>query len=309
MKNPIDAKLKISDCIGLTAKGFCMGIAHIIPGVSGGTIAFIFGIYSDFIDAIKSFDLNFMKHVVTLKWRDAVNYVAWKFLASLGVGMLAAIFSLSKIFSWLLTNKPVLIHSFFFGLILATVPIIGKHVKKWTPLMILLLMAVVLGTYNLVGMVPLQTPNSLWFLFLCGALAVCAMILPGISGAFIFVLLGKYHFIVEAVNNRDFFILIVVAVGGIVGLLTLVRVLSWFFHKYNNLTMTVLTGLVIGSLRKIWPWKEIAESITGSHGKVIPIKVINILPASFSPEVVWAVLLMVLGFIAALLLDYSPKKK
>ena len=214
----------------LTLKGFCMGIADIVPGISGGTIAFILGIYEDFIESIKSFDSRFLRLLSRLKFKEAFASVSWQFLGAVLSGILLAVFSLSRILSWLLSNKPVLIYSFFFGLILATIPIIGRIVKKWTFLKVVSVIFVALGTYYFVGTVPVSTPETSWFLFLSGAIAITAMILPGISGAFILVLLGKYHFILEAVNQRDVQSLGIFVAGIIVGVTTFVRVLSWLFH-------------------------------------------------------------------------------
>jgi len=297
------------DYIKLALKGFCMGMADIIPGISGGTIAFLLGIYEDLINAIKSFDLNFVQLLFCLKIKEAFSSVAWRFLATLFAGIAGAIIILSKILSWLLMNKPILIHSFFFGLIIATVPIIARIIKNWTIAKILTVAAAAIVTYFFVGMVPLATPQALWFLFLSGAIAISAMILPGISGAFILVLLGKYQFILDAVNQRDIFSLSVFILGVITGVVFFVRVLSWLFQKYHDLTVSIITGVVIGSLRKIWPWKETLRSLTTSRGKVIPIEEVNILPPQITGEVGFALLVMACGFILALMLNKSSDGK
>jgi len=286
-----------------------MGVADIIPGISGGTIAFILGIYEELIRSIKSFDWQFVQLLCRFRFKEAFSAVAWKFLSAVFCGIVGAVFTLSKIVSWLLHNKPVLIYSFFFGLILATVPIIARIIKEWTPVKVVTVVLAALVTYFFVGMVPLATPEAAWFVFLSGAIAISAMILPGISGAFILVLLGKYQFILDAVNHRDFFILGVFVLGVVVGIVSFVRILGWLFNKYHDLTVTVLTGVVIGSLRKIWPWKEIVRSITTGHGKVIPIEEMNVLPPQLGGEVLLAFLIMVVGFILALMLNSSPDGK
>jgi len=211
-------------------------------------------------------------------------------------GIAGAILIFSKLISWLLYNKPVLIYSFFFGLILATVPIIARIIKRWTLSRIITVIISACGTYFLVGMVPLATPEAPWFLFLSGVIAISAMILPGISGAFILVLLGKYQFILDAVNNRDIFSFGIFLLGVGVGIVCFVRVLSWLFNKYHDLTVTIITGIIIGSLRKIWPWKEITEVMTTSHGKIIPIAEVNILPSQSNGDVILALVIMVTGF-------------
>jgi putative membrane protein len=290
------------DYLILSAKGFCMGASDVIPGVSGGTMAFILGIYEELINAIKSFDLKAFQLLMTLKFSALLDHVSWKFLLSLGIGILAAIFSLAKVLSWLLHNQPVLIWSFFFGLILASVVSVSRRIQAWRVPVWLSLFGGTTGAYLLVGFVPVSTPNDPWFLFLSGAIAICAMILPGISGSFILVLLGKYMYVLEAVNNRDFLILFLVASGACVGIVAFSRLLGWLLNNYHDLMVALLTGLMLGSLRKVWPWKETIESrIVGE--KVIPIVQSNVLPEGFGGEVVSALCLMVMGLLAVLLLD------
>jgi len=297
------------DYVTLVLKGFGMGMADIIPGISGGTIAFLLGIYEDLISSIKSFDLKFVRLLCCFKVREAFSSVAWQFLGTLFFGIASAIVIFSKAISWLLLNQPVFLFSFFFGLILATVPVIAGIIKRWTFFKILAVAVSAYGTYFFVGMVPLVTPEASWFLFLSGAIAISAMILPGISGAFILVLLGKYQFILNVVNDRDILNLGIFLLGIGVGIVSFVRVLSWLFKKYHDLTVAIITGVIVGSLRKIWPWKEITETITTSHGKIIPVVEINILPSQFSGDVFVALAIMVAGFILALILNSSSDGK
>ncbi|MCP4682711.1 MAG: DUF368 domain-containing protein, partial [Desulfobacterales bacterium] len=277
-------------------KGFCMGASDVVPGVSGGTMAFILGIYRELIKSIRSFDLGFLKLLFTFKIKEAFNHVPWQFLAAVAIGILAAVFSLARVLSWLLQNQPILIWSFFFGLVLASVFTVSRYLERWTPSILVCLLLGAVLTYFLVGMVPASTPETPWFLFVSGAIAICAMILPGISGAFILVLFGKYYYVLEAVNNRDFFTLFLVAAGAVVGLITFVRLLNWLFNKYNDLTIAILTGLMLGSLRKIWPFKETLESITDSHENVIPMVQANILPDQWNTEAALGLCLAVVGF-------------
>ncbi|MCJ7684803.1 MAG: DUF368 domain-containing protein [Desulfobacteraceae bacterium] len=287
----------------LTAKGFCMGASDVVPGVSGGTMAFILGIYEELINAIKSFDLKSLRLLVTLKIRAFIDHISWQFLLAVGIGILTAIFTLAKGLAWLLQNTPVLIWSFFLGLILASVVTVSRRIKHWQPLTWACLLGGLIGLYFLVGLVPGTTPNDLWFLFLSGAIAICAMILPGISGSFILVLMGKYQYVLEAVNQRDFLVLLVVAAGACVGIAAFSRLLGWLLSKYHDLMVAFLTGLMLGSLRKIWPWKETLESIIDSHGKTVPIVQANIVPAQWSGEVLSALCLMVAGFLVVFVLD------
>jgi len=293
----------------LTIKGFCMGAANVIPGVSGGTMALILGIYEELIDAIRSLNLKFLRLIALLKIRDALSSVSWPFLLPVGLGILLATLSLAKGLSWLLDNYTVIVWSFFFGLILSSIFTVGRVVKEWRmPTFV----ATGLGTvaaYFLFSLVPVATPDAPWFIFLSGFLAICAMILPGISGAYILVLLGKYYHILEAINDKDFGTLLILTAGALVGLLSFVRVIGWVLKRYHDLTMAILIGLMLGSLRRIWPWKETLTTLLDSHGKQIPPVQTNILPPSFNSEVGLALLLMFVGFVVVFSLDFWARKK
>jgi putative membrane protein len=291
------------DYIVLGVKGFCMGASDVVPGVSGGTMAFILGIYEELIDAIKSFDLKSLQCLVTLKFRSLLDRISWQFLLAVGMGILTAVFTLSRLLSWLLQNRPVFIWSFFLGLILASVLSVSRRVEVWRILTGLCLVGGTLGSYFLVGLVPVSTPNDYWFLFLCGAVAICAMILPGISGSYILVLLGKYRYVLDAVNHREFFVLGLVAAGAVVGIIAFSRLLGWLLKNRHDLMVATLTGLMIGSLRKVWPWKETLESTVDISGQMVPLVQSNILPGQWNGEVLAALSLMVTGLFAVLLLD------
>jgi putative membrane protein len=296
-------KRTFHDYLALTGKGFCMGASDVVPGVSGGTMAFILGIYDELIFAIKSFDLQSLRFLLTLNTRALFNRVKWRFLLSVGIGIFTAVFTLARILSWLLQNRPVLIWSFFFGLILASVVVVSRRVEKWSASARIALLAGAVGAYILVGLVPISTPDQPWFLFLCGAVAICAMILPGISGSFILVLLGKYHYVLEAVNQRDLLSLSVVAAGACVGIAAFSRLLGWLIRNYHDLMVACLTGLMLGSLRKVWPWKETFSGLEGVNGKAATLIQANILPAQWDGGVLSAISLMVLGLAAVLLLE------
>jgi putative membrane protein len=280
-----------------------MGASDVVPGVSGGTMAFILGIYEDLINAIKSFDLKSLGLLMSFKFRLLLDRVSWKFLLALGIGILTAIFSLAEILSWLLHHKPILIWSFFLGLILASVISVSRRVKKWQTSTWICLLVGITGTYVLVGLVPVSTPKDPWFLFLCGAIAICAMILPGISGSFILVLLGKYQYILEAVNQKDFLTLAIVAAGACIGIVAFSRLLGWLLKNYHDIMVAILTGLMLGSLRKVWPWKETLDTMVNRHGEVIPIVQRNILPSQWDMEILTALALMVTGLFIVLILD------
>lgn len=280
-----------------------MGVADIIPGVSGGTIAFLMGIYEELIDALYSFDQRFVGRILRGRWSEAFQGTGWRFLLPLFLGILSAVFSLSHLMRCLLQRYPIPVHAFFFGLILTTVVIIAQKIKKGDFGKVSVAVISAVAMYRLAGMVPMTTPETWWFLIFSGAVAICAMILPGISGAFILLLLGKYEYVIAAVSDRNWAVLFLIASGCAVGLLTFVRFLRWVLHKYHDLALSVLAGLVLGSLRKVWPWKETIHSIITSHGKVVPIEQVNILPATFSSEIVVAAGLCLLGIGVGILLS------
>jgi len=292
----------------LAVKGFLMGAANVIPGVSGGTMALILGIYEELINAIRSINLKFVRLVTQLNIKEALSSVSWPFLLPIGLGVLLATLSLAEILSWLLDRYPVIVWSFFFGLIVSSVITVSRVIKQWR---ILTIVAIVVGTitaYGLFGVIPVSTPNAPWFIFVSGFIAICAMILPGISGAYILVLLGKYHYILKALNNKDFFTLFIIGAGALVGLISFAQILGWLLKKYHDLTMAILIGLMCGSLRKIWPWKETVTTFIDSHGNEIPSLQSNIIPPSFTIEVGFALLFMLIGILVIWGLDLWARK-
>lgn len=297
-------------------RGVCMGASDVVPGVSGGTMAFILGIYEELINSLRTLgEPRFIKAVFSLRIRDALEMANWKFLLSLGAGIGLAILTLAHSLEWLLVNHPVFLWSFFFGLVLASVFVVAQRVGEWTLQRALALVAGAVGAFMLVGLVPVQTPETWWFLFLSGALAICAMILPGVSGAFILLLLGKYQFVLSAVTQRDILSLALVAAGAAIGLVTFAQILGRLFERYHDTTVALLTGLMLGSLRKVWPWKEDVgwlqdangEFILDSAGQRVVIEQADVLPSLTTngeiTEFVLALALALAGLTAILLLD------
>ena len=241
-------------------KGFFMGAANVVPGVSGGTIALISGIYSRIIEA-----LNALLSVDT--WKELLHgniKAFWKkidgwFLLSLGIGMVLSVFTLAKLLEYCLRNSPVATWAFFFGLILASAFFMIKAVKGWKWSYVLLLLAGVALGIAVCTLTPSQTPDNLLFIFLCGAIAICTMILPGISGSFILVVMGKYDYMMSAVSNLDWGVLAVFALGCLAGILAFAKLLHWLLARWETQTMLVLTGFVLGSLVKVWPWANVPE--------------------------------------------------
>ncbi|WP_308762510.1 DUF368 domain-containing protein [uncultured Bacteroides sp.] len=297
---------KLKDYVVLMLKGMGMGAADVVPGVSGGTIAFIVGIYDELINSIKSINLESLKLFFTGKWGAFWKKINGNFLFFLLAGIGISVFSLAKLITWLLVDHPILVWSFFFGLVLASTWFVSKDIKEWKSwkTWIAFVIGVVIAFYITVA-TPAETPSNLLFIFLCGAIAICAMILPGISGSFILVLLGKYFFIMDAVKTLDVVVMVVFAAGACIGITSFSRILSYALAHFRNITLAVLTGFMLGSLNKVWPWKEVVETFVDSHGEVKPLVEHNILPNAYVTE---AVVLMVVGFFLVYFLEKLSAK-
>lgn len=301
---------KLVDYIVITLKGMAMGAADVVPGVSGGTIAFISGIYEELINSINNINFGLLTILRKEGIKPFWEKLNGNFLVALFLGIFISLFSLAKLLSWLLENKPILLWSFFFGLVLASIFLVGKEIKKWNLVAVVVLLAGAATAYFITTLPPNENVNSLPFLFLSGALAVCAMILPGISGAFILVLLGSYKTILDAVHERDIKMVATVALGAIFGLLSFARLLKWMFKNYRNITLALLTGFILGSLNKIWPWKKVlATKVFGDKTIVIAEK--NVLPNAFEgdPQLILAIGLAITGFSLIFILERIASKK
>ena len=248
----------LKDSLVVYLKGLVMGSADVVPGVSGGTMALILGIYETLILSLQQVSgAAFWKALRGFKIAAAFEAVNGRFLVALVAGIATAVLVFAHLITWLLETQQTLLYSLFFGLILASVFVVGRRVRRWTFVPLAALVVSAVGAFVLVGLSPTTTPNSPWFLFLSGALAICAMVLPGISGAFILLLLGKYVYVLEAVSHFDLVAVALFGLGALVGLLSFVRLLGWLFARYYTLTIALLTGFMLGSLRKIWPWKNV----------------------------------------------------
>ncbi len=281
-----------------------MGAADVVPGVSGGTIAFISGIYEELITSINKININTFK---ILK-NDGINAM-WKsingnFLISLLIGIAISVISLAKIIRHLLETQPILIWSFFFGLVLASIIYVAKQIKSWTLISVILLILGVFIAFYITTLTPQTTNISYPYVFLSGALAICAMILPGISGSYILLLLGMYKPVLDAIHEKDIKIIGTLFIGAIVGLLSFSRLLKWLFDNYQNLTLATLTGFIIGSINKIWPWKEVLESeIINGKLKIIQDKSVSPFNYNGDNQIYMAILLAIVGFAFILLLE------
>ena len=300
------------DYILIFLKGIAMGAADVVPGVSGGTIAFISGIYQELINSINRINLDVFKNLKKNGLKATWASINGNFLLALVCGIGVSVLTFSKIIMHLLETQPILVWSFFFGLVLASIVFIWKEITHWTPKSIISLLIGILLSYYITIAEPAHSPDSYWFLFLSGFIAIIAMILPGVSGAFILLLMGSYQTVIgtinqlrEGITQMNFEILGdallklgTIALGALLGLKLFSRVLTWMFAHHKSTTLALLIGFMIGSLNKIWPWKEVLKTRINSHGETVPFLEKSILPTDFSgePKIFLAVIMLLIGF-------------
>ncbi len=294
----------------LILKGVAMGAANVIPGVSGGTLALITGIFERLIFAFKSFNLKAVKLLFSFKIKEFIVHIDLYFLLAVFTGIALAIVSLAKLFDYLFTNYPVYIWAYFFGLVMASVYFVGKTIGKLSAGVIIAFIAgtavaVIISLLN-----PAKENSNIFYLFVCGIVAICSMILPGISGSFILILMGNYKLVmIDAVNNMMLDILFPVGVGAVIGLLAFSHILSWVFKRFRDQTLSLLTGFILGSLSVLWPWQKMIylQDAMGElilkKGEPIVMKFEKVMPESFSMEVVFAIIFAVTGIITIWLVE------
>ncbi len=310
-ENYCNLKHTIKQYLLIALRGMGMGAADVIPGVSGGTIAFITGIYEELVDSIKSINLEALKLLFTGRWKSMWMHVNGTFLLAVFGGVFISVLSLAKVLEYLLEHHPILIWSFFFGLIIASAYVVSMKIKKWEYAYVVALIGGIAVAFYITSVTPTTTTDASWFVVLSGGLASCAMILPGISGSFILLLLGKYEFALTAVNERLILDLLLLGSGALVGLILFSNLLSWLLKNFHNATIAILVGFMIGSLNKIWPWKETLKTII-VNGEVKPLIEKNILPSLGDPgDMFWMALLMAalgIGLIVLLEVVLSGRK-
>lgn len=305
--------MKLSHYLLLALKGCAMGMADVVPGVSGGTIAFISGIYEELIDSIRRIDLTALKLLVRGRFGACWRHVNGRFLLPVLLGIGVAIFSLARLMTYLLTNHPIAIWSFFFGLIVASAVLVGKQIGMWNVRTVVALLVGAAAAWWITVATPAETPNDWWFVMLSGAIAICAMILPGISGAFILLLLGKYQYIMHAVGELNIPVIAIFVVGAVVGIISFSHLLSWLLKHWHDATVAVLMGFMVGSLNKVWPWKEVLETYTDSHGKVQPLVEANVMPGRFEaltqqdPQLGEAIALCLIGLLSIYCIELAAR--
>ena len=295
--------------VQLFLKGMAMGAADVVPGVSGGTIAFITGIYEELIGSIS----NINKHTLTLlfkgEFRELWRSVNGTFLIVLFGGIFTSILTLASVLTYSLEHHPILTWSFFFGLVAASVWMMGGTVRQWSLRAVAAFAAGTLIAYAVTEMSVQSGSEAPWYLVMSGALAICAMILPGISGSFILLLLGSYATVLSAVANRELWTIAYVGIGAVAGLLLFSKALKFIFERYYNITIALLSGFLLGSLNKLWPWKEVLESFVKHPGtskeKVVALSVQNLPPNEQWP---WALLFATFGALLVLGLEFAGKK-
>ncbi|UOX32815.1 DUF368 domain-containing protein [Flavobacterium sediminilitoris] len=301
------------DYLLITLKGIAMGAADVVPGVSGGTIAFISGIYQELIDSINKINFSVLKNVKKNGLKATWASINGNFLFALILGIGISILTFSKVITHLLDTQPILVWSFFFGLVIASIAFIWKEITKWSLKTYIALIIGILISYYITIAKPVESPDSFPYLFLSGFLAIIAMILPGVSGAFILLLMGSYEVVIGTINQfreglatMNFDIigqamikLMTFGLGAILGLKLFSKILTWMFNHHKNTTLTVLIGFMIGSLNKIWPWKKVLETRVNSHGEIVPFLEKSILPQHFegNPQILTAIIMSVFGFV------------
>ncbi len=286
-----------------------MGGADVVPGVSGGTIAFITGIYEELLGSISKINADAVKLLFQFRIKDFWTHINGTFLIVLLSGILFSVLSLARLITYLLEYHPIPIWSFFFGLIIISAILVIKEIRKWNWIVVLASLIGIAIAYYVTVATPSQTSNSLWFVFISGAIAICAMILPGISGAFILLLLGKYTYIFTALKEFNFPVIIVFGLGCIAGLLSFSRVVSWLLKNYYNTAVALLAGFMIGSLNKIWPWKVATTYRINSEGLQVPLTEKNISPTAYlevtgqDPLVLQAILFVMVGVVLIIVIE------
>ncbi len=279
-------------------QGFAIGTAGLIPGVSGGTLALLLGIYEELVEAIRAgSDVETLKAFVQGRWRIFVTLFPWQLLLPVALGALAAAITMSHFMEWLLLTYPVQVEAFFFGLVAASIVVVTRKVHRWDIRAGVGLILGAVAAWLLMDVTPAETPNTLWMLFLSGAVAKCAMVLPGISGAFVLVVFGQYQYSLAAVTQRDILGVLAIILGAVAGLVTFAQLLSWLFRKQRDLTLAVLAGLILSSLRRLWPWQETTLSAAGAV-----LRRTNVLPAAWTAEVALALILALGGFLLVVVL-------
>lgn len=272
---------QIKDTVLVYLKGMSMGAADIVPGVSGGSIALITGIYGKLLDSINAIDQTALRLLFRFQIKSLWKHINGAFLAPLLFGILTSIFAFSKLISFLIENHAIPVWSFFGGLIIISAIIILRDIKRWSLGVFVAILIGIVGAYLFTSIPLVSSPEGHWFTFVAGAIAICAMILPGVSGSFLLLMLGQYEKILTAVTERNITVIALFAAGCATGLLAFSRVISWLLKKHHAVTIGLLSGFMLGSLNKLWPWKVVLSYRISSSGTQKPFLTENILPQNY----------------------------
>lgn len=302
---------RFKDYAIISFKGLAMGAADAIPGVSGGTIAFISGIYEELIATISGINKSLLKTLFSKDFKAFWIQSNANFVLALLSGVIISYISFMKLAKYLLENHPVLIWSFFFGLIVASIYFVGKQITTWNASVFI---AFIIGTgiaFYITSLPAIATSTNDYFMFVAGAIAICAMILPGISGSFILIILGAYKTLSDAIHDIDIKKIVLFVAGAVIGLLSFSHVLKWLFKNYHNITLALLTGFILGSLNKVWPWKKTLTWHTDSDGISSPLLQESVSPFNFEGDskLIFAISLIILGFLTIFILEKIGSKK
>ena len=316
-------------------KGVAMGAANVIPGVSGGTIALITNIYEELIDSLKSFNLNAFQLLVKGQFQALHSQLNLNFLVPITLGIVVSILSLAKLFDYLLIEFPAHTWAYFFGLVLASVYYVGLKVKEWNwkIILILILGTIIALTISFVSPSPTED-SSYFYIFICGLIGICGMILPGLSGSYILMLMGNYHLLmVKSINSILEFVqalassnlttfltspnfelliyFIIFLIGSVVGLISFSNIISWVFNKYHDATLALLTGFVFGSLSIIWPWKKeiFSNEVIDRHGEPLLLGYERYLPSVWGLNEIFVLVFMLIGVLSIIVVEYLAKQE
>ena len=299
----------------ISLKGLAMGAVEVVPGVSSGTIALISGIYEELLLTIKNCpvavkDLFKNKFNLKLFWKNANG----NFLLALFLGMGLGVLSLAKLTKYMLENYEIPTWSFFFGLVLASVWFVLREVEKWKSTYFILFALGVIAGFSITVLSPAETPEDLWFIFLSGSIAICAMMLPGISGSFMLLILGKYQYVLTALTEANIPVILTFISGALLGIILFSHFLSWLLKNYHAITIFFLGGVMFGSLNKIWPWKTVVESVVKPDGEIVPVLENNILPTTYteltgdSSQILYAIIMLAVGLSIIFVIDRIAQK-
>ncbi|WP_242086244.1 DUF368 domain-containing protein [Aestuariivivens sediminis] len=302
---------RLIDYLVIFSKGIAMGAADAVPGVSGGTIAFISGIYEELVTTISNINLSLLKTLFKTGPMAFWKRLNGNFLIALLLGMMVSFVSFMRLAKYLLENHPILIWSFFFGLIVASIYFVGKEIKNWNHYMVMAFVIGAVAAFYVSKLPSSATIESPWFLFFAGAIAICAMILPGISGSFILIILGAYKTLSDALHDFKIKEILIFITGAGIGIISFSHILKWLFKHYRNTTLALLTGFIFGSLNKVWPWKKTLTWHTNSEGLKLPLLQESVSPFLYEGhnQLLYALLLMFIGFLTIFILEKLDPKK